>query len=124
MSGSTPIDNLLHGYREFAVAYFGSSSELSQRLSQGQEPKVLFISCSDSRVDPGMLTRAQPGDLFMVRNVANIVPPASSSQGGHGVSSAVEYAVCHLHVEHIVVMGHSQCGGIGAALLVGVESFQ
>lgn len=83
-------------------------------LKQGQSPKTMIIGCSDSRVDPAILTNCAPGDIFTVRNVANLVPPYQEDGGQHGVSAALEFAVCHLGVEHIIVLGHSQCGGIDA----------
>jgi len=76
----------------------------------------MIIGCSDSRVDPAILTNCAPGDIFTVRNVANLVPPFEKNGGLHGVSAALEFAVCHLGVEHIIVLGHSQCGGIGALM--------
>ncbi|MGZ9112587.1 MAG: carbonic anhydrase, partial [Rhodoplanes sp.] len=78
------------------------------------EPKVMMIACSDSRVDPGILCNAEPGDLFMVRNVANLVPPYALDRFYHGTSAALEFAVNTLKVEHIVVLGHAACGGIRA----------
>lgn len=86
------------------------------RLVAGQKPQVLVIGCSDSRVDPALICGARPGDLFIVRNVANLVPPPGSDELGHGVMPAVEYGVKALGVAHIVVLGHAQCGGMAAAL--------
>ena len=115
------IEQLLDGYRGYCHDYFRQRTDLSGRLAEGQNPGALVIACSDSRVDPAVMLGADPGDLFVVRNVANIVPPADQDTGGHhGVSAAVEYAVKHLLVDHIIVMGHSQCGGIGA-LVTGYE---
>mmetsp|Transcript_39813 Transcript_39813/g.76108 ORF Transcript_39813/g.76108 Transcript_39813/m.76108 type:complete len:199 (+) Transcript_39813:985-1581(+) len=92
-------------------------------LGCAQRPKVMVVSCCDSRVSPNMMLQAQPGDIFTVRNVANLVPPYEGSigrhhpdSGNHGTSAALEYAVCHLKVEHIIVMGHSRCGGIKALM--------
>lgn len=87
-----------------------------ERLRQSQNPKTMLIGCSDSRVDPAIITQAGPGDIFTVRNVANLVPPCELTQGYHGVSAALEFGVCQLGVEHIVVLGHSQCGGIQALM--------
>ena len=82
---------------------------------EGQSPKVLVIACSDSRVDPSIILGAEPGDLFVIRNVANIVPPYEHDLSScHGTSAAIEYAVNHLQVEDIVILGHSHCGGIRA----------
>ncbi len=85
-----------------------------RKLSQGQRPKTLVIGCSDSRVDPSLITTASPGELFVVRNVANLVPPFETGGGLHGISAAIEFAVVNLRVENIVVLGHRQCGGIRA----------
>lgn len=104
------------GFRNFRDKYFQENLEnsLYQRLSSvGQNPKTLLIGCSDSRVDPAILTEAGPGDLFVVRNVANLVPPFENKTSGfHGISSAIEFAVVNLKVENVIVLGHRQCGGI------------
>jgi len=89
---------------------------LASALKKRQDPRALLIGCSDSRVDPALLTDCSPGDLFMVRNVANLVPPYEQNSGYHGVSSALEYAVCFLKVAHIIVLGHSGCGGIASLM--------
>ena len=106
------IQRMLKGFRKFRNAYFSGMSEFYQKLSQGQQPKTLVIACSDSRVDPALITSSRPGELFVIRNVANLVPPYEADSHFHGVSSALEYAVKILQVEHIVVLGHSNCGGI------------
>ncbi|MEE4254304.1 MAG: carbonic anhydrase, partial [Desulfuromusa sp.] len=85
-------------------------------LIEGQKPQALLIGCCDSRVDPALLTDCAPGDLFILRNIANLVPPYLKSDDYHGVSSSIEYAVCILEVTDIIVLGHSQCGGIGALM--------
>ena len=111
------IRKLLHGFRDFHNAYFAESRSLFDQLRKGQHPKVLVISCSDSRVDPALLTGCEPGDIFVIRNVANLVPPYEP--GGsqhHGVSAALEYAIRNLKVHHVVVLGHSDCGGIKALM--------
>lgn len=112
----TEISRLLAGYRSFRQKYFVDNPELYRRLHQeGQSPKVLVIACSDSRVDPSIILGAEPGDLFVIRNVANIVPPYEHDLSScHGTSAAIEYAVNHLQVEDIVILGHSHCGGIRA----------
>ncbi|MBE9608471.1 carbonic anhydrase [Chitinilyticum piscinae] len=115
------IEKFIGGFRRFQHKYFGEhSSDLFDELKRGQHPKTLVIGCSDSRVDPALLTDSDPGDLFVVRNVANLVPPYEVDGAYHGVSSAIEYAVCELQVRHIVILGHSGCGGIGA-LMKGYE---
>ncbi len=113
---------LLAGFKRFKEKYFsGVDSLYANSLSSGQSPKTLVIACSDSRVDPSLMASAGPGDLFVVRNVANLVPPCESAHNGlHGVSAAIEFAVKSLKVENIVILGHRQCGGI-RALVEGVE---
>ncbi len=110
------IDRFITGFHTFRNDYFGKELSQFESLKQGQSPKTMIIGCSDSRVDPALLTNCEPGDIFMVRNVANLVPPCETNGGLHGVSTALEYAVCHLEVEHIIVLGHSQCGGINALM--------
>lgn len=102
------------GFRRFRERFFSNEeSALYNKLSSsGQRPKTLMIACSDSRVDPAILFSSSPGEIFVVRNVANLVPPFESSMGFHGVSAAIEFAVANLEVENIVVLGHRQCGGI------------
>lgn len=109
------INKLVDGYRRFHNHYFAAESrELFDELMLGQKPSTLVIACSDSRVDPAIVMDCKPGDLFVVRNVANLVPPYEKGGGYHGVSAALEFAVCALAVEHIIVLGHRQCGGIKA----------
>ncbi len=111
------VDTLLEGYKSFYQRYFESNDPLFKQLSQGQSPKTLVVACSDSRVDPSIVMDAKPGDMFVIRNVANLVPPYDDSGSGyHGVSAALEFAVRVLNVEHIVVMGHSGCAGIATLI--------
>ena len=110
------LERFIAGFRTFQKDYFGSENSQFETLKQGQSPKTMIIGCSDSRVDPAILTNCAPGDIFTVRNVANLVPPYEEDGGRHGVSAALEFAVCHLEVEHIIVLGHSQCGGINALM--------
>lgn len=114
--GKKEILRLMIGFRKFHEKYFASEHTLFQRLSSGagQSPKTLIIGCSDSRVDPAIITNASPGELFIVRNVANLVPPFEKGGGVHGVSAAIEFAVVNLKVENVIVLGHRQCGGIRA----------
>lgn len=109
---------LIVGFRRFHEKYFLQEESVYQKLaSSGQTPKTLLIGCSDSRVDPAILTGAAPGELFVIRNVANLVPPCEPSAiGFHGTSSALEFAVVNLKVENIIVLGHRQCGGIRALM--------
>lgn len=109
-------DELLNRLREFHSDYFPLHQQRFQDLvANGQHPKTLFIGCSDSRLVPYMLTGAQPGDLFIVRNVGALVPPYDGSHGLHGTTAAIEFAVLNLKVEHIIVCGHSHCGAVRAA---------
>lgn len=117
--GKKEILRLMAGFRKFRDKYFANEHPLYQRLSSasgGQTPKTLIIGCSDSRVDPAIITSASPGELFVVRNVANLVPPYEKLGGVHGVSSAIEFAVVNLKVENLIVLGHRQCGGIRALM--------
>jgi carbonic anhydrase len=115
------IQKLIAGFKRFHQNYFGGDRELFEQLKQGQHPHAMVIACSDSRVDPAILLDCQPGDLFMVRNVANLVPPYEQGAGLHGVSTALEFGVCVLGVEHLIVLGHSGCGGI-RALMQGIPA--
>jgi len=119
------IENLLDGIGRFRKKYFESGCSLYADLFKQQSPKVLVIGCSDSRVDPAILTDCQPGDLFVLRTIANLVPHYEPSAHCAGVRAAIEYAVKVLQVKHIIVMGHSNCGGI-AALMQGIspDSFE
>lgn len=119
------ILKLMIGFRKFREKFFDSETALFDKLStSGQSPKTLIIACSDSRVDPALMAGASPGELFVVRNVANLVPPVETSKLGlHGVSAAIEFAVTGLKVENIVILGHRQCGGI-RALMTGTPENQ
>jgi carbonic anhydrase len=110
------IARFLSGFRTFQQNYFCAETEYFARLRERQSPKALVVACCDSRVDPALLMGCEPGDIFVVRNVANLVPPYDAGHGLHGVSAALEYGVRHLAVEHIIVLGHSSCGGIGALM--------
>ena len=109
------VNSLLNGFQNFKKKYFSNERDLFLNLvKHGQEPKTMIISCSDSRVDPAILFDIKPGDLFIVRNLANLVPPYKSDNVFHGVSSALEYAVKNLKVQNIIILGHSSCGGISS----------
>jgi carbonic anhydrase len=107
---------LLDGYRRFRESGWGEQRDRWAGLAEGQSPKVMVIACSDSRVDPAQIFDARPGEIFVVRNVANLVPPYEPDSAYHGVSAALEFAVTQLEVEELVVMGHGFCGGCAAAL--------
>ena len=107
--------SLLDGYRTFRTQRLPTEQSRYRELSvRGQSPEVMVIGCCDSRVSPEVIFDAGPGELFVVRNVANLVPVYQPDQGAHGVSAALEFAVNALHVKHVVVLGHAQCGGIRA----------
>ena len=110
---------LIAGYQRFKANDFQSQADQYQHLAeQGQSPKVMCISCADSRVDPLAITQSGPGQVFAIRNVANLIPPWSEDPQKRCFSTeaALRYAVLHLHVEHLIVMGHAQCGGIRALI--------
>lgn len=107
---------MLDGYRRFRETGWAEQRERWDELRDGQSPKVMVIACSDSRVDPAQIFDTNPGEIFVVRNVAALVPPIDINPGWHGVSAALEFAVQVLGVEDIVVMGHGRCGGCRAAL--------
>jgi len=111
------MDNLIDGYRRFRSGTWRNERARFEELSRlGQRPRTLVIACSDSRTDPQMVFNARPGELFVVRNVANLAPPYGPDDQPHGVSSAIEFAVRALRVSEIVVLGHAMCGGIKALL--------
>ncbi len=110
------MDKLLDGIINFKKKDFLAHSELFNKLKDTQKPHTLFITCSDSRIDPNMITGSLPGELFIIRNVANIIPPNRETTDYVSTTSAVEYAVQVLGVENIIVCGHSNCGGCAASL--------
>ncbi len=107
-------ESLIEGYRRFRDGYYQEHREELEALAAGQSPRIAVVSCCDSRVDPAVVFDTQPGDLFVIRNVASLVPPSESEGQYHGTSAALEFAVTGLGVEHIVVLGHAQCGGVRA----------
>ena len=107
---------LIAGFHNFQESYLLKEKEFFDQLAHGQEPKSLVIACCDSRVDPAILLGGKPGDLFVVRSIAALIPPVGLSSPRDAVMSALEYGVKHLDVDHLIVMGHSACGGIHAAL--------
>ena len=107
------IDKLVDGFKQFHSRNYEKNRALFTHLTtQGQSPKTIVVGCCDSRVDPAIVTNCAPGDLFIIRNVANLVPPYEISGRHHGTSAALEFGVCQLEVENIIVLGHAQCGGI------------
>ncbi|EBU7498174.1 carbonate dehydratase, partial [Salmonella enterica subsp. enterica serovar Typhi] len=110
-------DHLLKGYRAFMAGRYHDESALYRQLARdGQSPETLVIACCDSRAAPEAIFNSAPGELFVVRNVANLVPPYEPDGEFHATSAALEFAVQSLKVKNIVVMGHGRCGGIRAAL--------
>lgn len=111
------IRKLITGYKNFYARNFAQANPTYKKLAEGQSPRVAMIACSDSRVDPSIITDADLGEIFVIRNVANLVPPYQPDDHTyHGTSAALEFAVNNLKVEHIVVLGHSKCAGIRALL--------
>lgn len=106
---------MLQGYHQFKEKYALGDNSVMQYLSKyGQQPRTMVVCCCDSRVDPALILQCDPGDLFVVRNVANIVPPYEKDDAHHGTSAALEFGICFLKVTHLILLGHSQCGGIQA----------
>ncbi len=110
------LDTLTEGYRRFRQDHWPEARAEYEALAGGQKPHTLIVACSDSRADPALIFDAAPGELFVVRNVANLVPPYEPDGQRHGVSAALEFGVKVLGVSRIVVMGHASCGGVGAML--------
>lgn len=108
---------ILDGYHIFRDKYASGDKSVMESLSiKGQKPDAMVIACSDSRVDPALILQCDPGELFVVRNVANIVPPYEKDDMHHGTSAALEFGICNLKVKHLILLGHSQCGGVQALL--------
>lgn len=117
MTTPTWKQTLISGYHKFRASDFKQQKENYSTLGEhGQSPKVMIVACSDSRVNPSAIFSAYPGEMFTHRNIANIVPPYEGEGGVHGASATIEFAVCALKVEAIVVMGHESCGGIAGYL--------
>jgi carbonic anhydrase len=107
------VQRLINGFEAFREEYYQDQPNFYRNLVEnGQHPKTMVIACSDSRVNPSIISKADPGELFIVRNVANLVPPYAPDVSYHGTSAAIEFAVRDLKVEDIIVLGHSHCGGI------------
>jgi len=106
------MNRFYKGIHKFQESYFKKEEEFFQRLSEEQKPDVLFITCADSRVDPNLVTQSRPGEIFIVRNVGNIVPPHDAIKDKNSVAAALEFAVLNLKVTDIIVCGHSNCGAM------------
>jgi carbonic anhydrase len=112
-----PIKRIIAGLNEFHDNYFVAHRELFEHLSHGQNPELLFITCSDSRIDPFLITQSQPGDLFVIRNVGNLIPPYGKLNSAE--AAGIEYAVEALGIKDIVICGHSHCGAMKGLLQIG-----
>ena len=110
------LTRLIEGYRRFRETDWARERQRWSELAEGQSPRIMILSCADSRVDPSHIFDAKPGEMFVVRNIAALAPPYETSRGFHGVSAALEFAVTQLEVGEILVMGHGLCGGCAAAL--------
>ncbi|MDR2196285.1 MAG: carbonic anhydrase [Gallionellaceae bacterium] len=115
---TTAPQQLIEGFRRFRERHFSQDDALYRQLvEEGQTPRILVVACCDSRVDPAIVLDCAPGDLFVIRNVANLVPPVEERGGGyHGTSAALEFGVRKLGVSHVIVLGHAHCGGIRALM--------
>jgi carbonic anhydrase len=111
------MKKLIKGLRQFQSDYVPSHKALMEELSKGQHPRVLFIACSDSRVDPALITQAEIGDLFVIRNAGNIIPPYEATNGGEGAT--IEYAIEALGIKQVIICGHSKCGAMKGILQIG-----
>jgi carbonic anhydrase len=110
------LTQLIEGYRRFRENNWAHERERWAELAEGQNPQVMILACADSRSDPAQIFDARPGEMFVARNIAALAPPYETSEGFHGVSAALEFAVTQLNVGEILVMGHGMCGGCAAAL--------
>ena len=108
------MKKLIQGIHSFQTNYLSSHREMFELLSHGQHPRILFVTCSDSRIDPNLITQTEPGEMFIIRNAGNIIPPYGAANGGEG--AAVEYAVQALGIREIIVCGHSHCGAMKGLL--------
>jgi len=107
------IKFLIEGFKDFKINYYDNDkSYIKNLVKSGQKPKTMVVSCSDSRVDPAILFQTKPGEIFAVRNVANLVPPYAPDKGHHGVSAAIEFGVLDLKIQDIIILGHAHCSGI------------
>lgn len=108
------MDRLIKGLHQFQNNYFNTHRDLFKRLSHAQHPRILFITCCDSRLNPNLITQTEPGELFLMRNIGNIIPPYGATNGGEG--AGIEYAVQALGIQNIIVCGHSDCGAMKGLL--------
>jgi carbonic anhydrase len=111
------MKKLIQGVHSFQTQYLSTHREMFELLSHGQHPRILFVTCSDSRIDPNLITQTEPGEMFIIRNAGNIIPPYGATNGGEGAT--VEYAVRALGIKDIIVCGHSHCGAMKGLLQLG-----
>lgn len=123
MASATPpaangdaLSRLVAGFTQFRRRHFEADDPLYDQLLDGQRPEIMVIACSDSRSDPAIICGARPGDLFVIRNVAALVPPPTPDGAPHGTAAAMEFGICELNVRHVVVLGHSFCAGVRCLL--------
>ena len=117
------MERLYKGVKKFKETYFPKEEALFKRLAEGQSPDTLFFSCSDSRIDPNIITQSKPGELFIVKNIGNIVPSCSPQWKKSGAAAAIEYALVFMNITNIIVCAHSDCGAM-KALYMDAESFK
>jgi carbonic anhydrase len=110
-------DKLLEGYKRFKRGYFAQNKDKIQQLARNQKPSYVLITCCDARLEPSLIFDTEPGELFVIRNVANLVPPYEKEGSYHGTSAALQFAVTVLEVPEIIVLGHSRCGGIRSLIM-------
>ncbi len=110
------MKKIIDGLHKFQTGYFRTHKQLFEELAQGQHPRVLFITCSDSRIDPNLITQLEVGELFVIRNAGNIIPPYGAANGGEGAS--IEYAIQALDIQQVIVCGHSHCGAMKGLLKI------
>ena len=109
------FQKILNGYRKFREKYAHGDQHVMQQLADhGQKPDIMVLACCDSRVDPAIILQCDPGDIFTVRNIANIIPPYENDEAHHSTSAALEFGIGHLNVKHLIILAHSQCGGMQA----------
>jgi len=116
MTNQSYIQPLIDGYQQFKNKYFEKNNVYKNLVQNGQKPKALVIACCDSRVDPAIITNCNPGDLFVVRNIANLVPPFSDNNTHQSTRAALKFGILSLNIKNIIVLGHSHCGGINSLM--------
>jgi carbonic anhydrase len=114
-------EKLLAGYKRFKAGYFAQNKDKIRELAKNQTPSYVLITCCDARLEPSLIFDTEPGELFVIRNVANLVPPYEESGSYHGTSAALQFAITVLEVPEIIVLGHSRCGGIRALVTAGAH---